>query len=182
METSERQAFRKLTCPLCKRVGVIMRILYGMPGEDFDHLHFASGGCIMEGRGMDHDVTCRKCDWSGHRNELDSLISKEMLDMSQRELLDEDGELIYYWDLTDVGLHFEIELYGTPGDAFSMDSEVQFTVPESEFAKIYKMFEIDVSTDIGDAIQEISDSGRGTQLWESLEGAINVVDKNVWMS
>jgi ATP phosphoribosyltransferase len=55
-------------------------------------------------------------------------------------------------------------------------------VPGSEFGKIYELFEIDPSTDIADAIQEISDSGRGLQLWEAFEDTIQVVDKHVWMS
>lgn len=182
MRTNEREIFRKLVCPQCHKVGVIMRILYGMPGEEFDHQHFASGGCIMQGLGLDPDVQCRICDWIGFRNQLDSLLSKESLDMSQRELLDHEGNLLYYWDVTDGGVHFEIETFATPGSQFSTDSEVQFTVPESEFPKIYAMFKIDPATDIGDAIQEISDSGQGLDLSEAFEDSIEVRNKFVWIS
>ena len=153
-----------------------------MPGEEFDHQNFGSGGCIVQGMGLDPDVTCSKCDWSGFRNELDTLISKEMLDMSQSELLDDEGEVIYYWDVTDVGVHFEIETYGIPGSEFSMDTEVQFTVPESEFVKIYELFKLDPADGIASAIQEISDTGRGLELWDALEHEIKVIDKSVWMS
>lgn len=158
------------------------RILWGMPEENFDYLHFASGGCIMQGGGLDPDVQCRECEWNGFRNELDSLLSKELLDMSQRELLDDEGEVIYYWDVADVGVHFEIEIFGDPGSEFSMDSELQFTVPKSEFPKIYAMFEIDPVNEIDDAIQEISDSGRGLELSQAFEDSIQVMDKFVWMN
>lgn len=100
----------------------------------------------------------------------------------QRELLDDEGKVIYYWDVTDKGVHFEMETHGIAGLDFDMSTEVQFTVPGSEFGKIYELFEIDPSTDIADAIQEISNSGRGLQLWEAFEDTIQVVDKHVWLS
>lgn len=179
---AEREAFRKLVCPQCHKSRVIRRILYGMPGRDFDHRNFALGGCVMWGGGLDPDVACSKCDWSGFRNELDTLISKEMLDMSQGELFDDEGEVLYYWDVTDVGVHFEIETYAIPGSEISMDTEVQFTVAESEFGKIYELFKLDPADGIASAIQKISDSGRGLELWDAFEEKIKVIDKSVWMS
>ena len=45
-------------------------ILYGMPGQDFDYIKFASGGCVvMSGQ---PDICCHECGWSGLRNDLDN--------------------------------------------------------------------------------------------------------------
>ena len=34
-------------CPSCGEVGGLKRILYGMPGQDFDHEKYLVGGCVI---------------------------------------------------------------------------------------------------------------------------------------
>lgn len=102
--------------------------------------------------------------------------------MKQQELLSVDNEVLYFWDITEKGVHFEYESAGRPGSAFSMDSEIQFTMPISEFHKVYAMFGIDTSLDIAQAIHEISNSGRGEAFYDALGTEIEVIDKFVWMN
>ena len=102
--------------------------------------------------------------------------------MKQQELLSADNEVLYFWDITEKGVHFEYESLGTPGSAFSMDSEIQFTMPISEFHKVYEMFSISTSLDIAEAIHAISGSGRGEAFYDALGTEIEVIDKFVWMN
>jgi hypothetical protein len=180
MRATEREAFRKLTCPECLKVGVIRRILWGMPGEDFDHRRFASGGCVMNGD--DPDVRCMECMWEGFRNQLDSLFEEMLMPVKQNELLNEEGEVLYYWDVTEKGVHFEFESSGVPGTAFSMDMEVQFVMPESEYLKMKEMLGIAPDVDIEDAINEISGTESAEELCDALNSTIAVVDRFVWMN
>jgi hypothetical protein len=180
MRATEREAFRKLTCPQCHKVGVIRRLLWGMPGEDFDHRRYASGGCVMEGD--DPDVRCGNCMWEGFRNQLDGLFEEMLMPMKQNELLSEEGEVLYYWDVTDKGVHFEFESSGVPGTAFSMDMEVQFVMPESEYLKMKEMFGLDPDLEIGAALDEISGTEFAEELCDDLNSTIKVVDKFVWMN
>jgi hypothetical protein len=180
MATRERVNFRKLVCPECKETGAIMRILWGMPGDDFDYRRFASGGCIVSGE--DPDVTCRKCMWEGFRNQLDSLFEETLMPMKQNVLLSEEGIELYYWDVSERGIHFEFESSGVPGTAFSMDMEVQFVVPESEFLNLKQLFGIAADVDIEDAINEISGTERAEELCDAFNSTIKVVDRSVWMN
>lgn len=102
--------------------------------------------------------------------------------MKQQELISADNEVLYFWDITEKGVHFEYESIGRPGSAFSMDSEIQFTMPISEFHKVYEMFDINTSLDIAQAILEISGSGRGEAFYDALGTEIEVIDKFVWMN
>ena len=69
MTTKRRPALRTLVCPQCQQKAVLQRILYGMPGEDFDYTRFASGGCLIEPG--QPDIACKECGWSGHRGFLE---------------------------------------------------------------------------------------------------------------
>jgi hypothetical protein len=180
MKAAKRQAFRNLACPQCHKAGVIRRLLWGMPGEDFDHRRFASGGCVMNGD--DPDVQCSECLWEGFRNQLDGLFEEMLMPVKQNELLNEAGEVLYYWDVTDKGVHFEFESSGIPGTAFSMDMEVQFVMPESEYLKMKEMFGIESDVDIEDAINEISGTEFAEELCDALNSTITVVDRFVWMN
>ena len=44
----------------------LQRIVYGMPGDDFDFDKYIVGGCVM----ADYDIGCKKCGWTGTREEL----------------------------------------------------------------------------------------------------------------
>ena len=180
MSTPERQAFRELICPECHKSGVIWRILWGMPDENFDFRRFASGGCVMQGD--DPDVRCKECLWEGFRNQLDGLFKEMLVPVKQNELLSEDGEVLYYWDATDKGVHFEFESSGVPGTAFSMDMEVQLVMPESEYSTMKAMFGIEADVDIEDAINEISGTEFAEEFCDALNSTIKVVDRFVWMN
>jgi hypothetical protein len=151
-----------------------------MPGENFDHRRFASGGCVLNGN--DPDVQCNECMWEGFRNQLDSLFEEMLLPVKQNELLNEEGEVLYYWDITEKGVHFEFESSGVPGTAFSMDMEIQFVMPESEFPKINVMFGIAADVEIEDAINEISGTEFAEELCDAFNSSIKVVDRFVWMN
>ncbi len=67
MTTKRRRSIKLLVCPQCGEKGSIRKILYGMPDpETFDFEKFAVGGCLVSG--MDPDVNCRECDWTGFRD------------------------------------------------------------------------------------------------------------------
>ena len=66
MNTKRHTRFRSLICPSCGEIGTLRKILYGMPDpETFDFEKYAVGGCCMSPDGIDPDVKCRACDWSG---------------------------------------------------------------------------------------------------------------------
>ena len=179
METRERVSFRKLVCPECSAKGSIQRILLGMPESEFDYTHFQSGGCVLQGPGLDPDVGCARCGWSGFRNDLDDQVEWR-LDMTQQELLNEEYEVLYYWDVVEKGVHFEYESYA--GADGGMDVETQFIMPVSEFPKVYELFDIDIALDISEAIHLISDSQRGEELYDALGTEIGLVDNFVFMN
>jgi hypothetical protein len=179
MKAKERVSFKKLVCPGCSAQGSIQRILNGMPEPEFDYLHFLSGGCVLQGQGLDPDVGCVFCEWVGFRNGLDDLVGWRLADMKQEELLNKEFEVLYYWDLVEKGVHFEYESYA--GTAGGMDVETQFIMPTSEFHKVYEIFDIDTALDIAQAIHLISSSERGEELYDALGTEIDVIDKFVWM-
>jgi 4-hydroxy-3-methylbut-2-en-1-yl diphosphate synthase IspG/GcpE len=67
-----RRSIKLLACPLCGQIGTLRKIIYGMPDpESFDFEKYAVGGCCMNGDGSDPDVSCRECDWSGFRDQVE---------------------------------------------------------------------------------------------------------------
>jgi hypothetical protein len=71
MSTKKRRSLAELACPMCKGIGTLRKILYGMPDpEKFDFEKYAVGGCCVSGDGRDPDVQCRECEWQGFRKEL----------------------------------------------------------------------------------------------------------------
>ena len=44
----------------------MQRIIYGMPSDDFEFDKYIVGGCVM----ADYDIGCKKCGWTGMRDEL----------------------------------------------------------------------------------------------------------------
>ena len=55
------------SCPTCGEIGGLKRILFGMPGEDFDFEKYIVGGCIVSE--VDPEVGCVNCGWEGMRGE-----------------------------------------------------------------------------------------------------------------
>ncbi len=73
MKTKRRKRISGLVCPGCSEIGMLRKIIYGMPDpESFDFEKYAVGGCCMNGDGNDPDISCRECDWEGLRDELPS--------------------------------------------------------------------------------------------------------------
>ena len=71
MTTKRRKSIRTLICPGCGEIGTLRTILYGMPDpETFDFEKYAVGGCCVSPDGIDPDVACKACGWSGFRDEL----------------------------------------------------------------------------------------------------------------
>lgn len=101
--------------------------------------------------------------------------------MPQSVLRSSSGEILYYWFVNDKGIHFQYEFYGKPEDPMPEDLEVQFTMPESEYDKVYEMFGLLDMASIEDALRHISETGRGDELAEALEKDIQVIDKFVWI-
>ena len=56
-------------CPSCGEVGGLKRILYGMPGQDFDHEKYIVGGCVISE--SDPEIGCTHCDWAGFKESLE---------------------------------------------------------------------------------------------------------------
>jgi hypothetical protein len=72
MSKTRRRALKMLICPECGQIGTLRTILYGMPDpETFDFEKYAVGGCCVSPGGIDPDVNCRACDWSGFRDALE---------------------------------------------------------------------------------------------------------------
>lgn len=67
-----RRSIKFIVCPACLQIGTLRKILYGMPDpEIFDFEKYEVGGCCVSPDGIDPDVKCRVCDWSGHRNMME---------------------------------------------------------------------------------------------------------------
>ena len=72
MTTKRRKRIDTLVCPECGEIGTLRKILYGMPDpETFDFEKYAVGGCCVSPDGIDPDVNCRACDWSGYRDGME---------------------------------------------------------------------------------------------------------------
>lgn len=56
------------SCPSCGTTGGLKRILYGMPGQDFNFAKYIVGGCVVSE--VNPEVGCVKCDWQGSCKEL----------------------------------------------------------------------------------------------------------------
>ena len=61
-----RKRLDSFKCPQCGEK-MLKKIVYGMPGEDFDFKNNFVGGC-MPGP---EDIGCKNCEWTGFRSELD---------------------------------------------------------------------------------------------------------------
>ena len=71
MTTKRYKRISNLACPACSEIGTLRKIIYGIPGSDFDFEKYAVGGCVIEP--MQPDIACRECGWRGHRDSLEDL-------------------------------------------------------------------------------------------------------------
>ena len=100
--------------------------------------------------------------------------------MSESVLRNAEGDPIYYWRTVENGIEFQFEYYERfKGEG---DFESIFTIPHSEYHKIYTKYEIDPSVPIEDAITLISDSGRGAEFKQDLLTVFEWVDSFSWLS
>ena len=100
--------------------------------------------------------------------------------MSEGVLRNAEGEPIYYWDTVENGIRFQFEYYQRfKGEG---DFESIFTIPHSEYYKIYAKYKIDPSVPIEVAITQISDSGRGAKFKQDLLTKFQWVDSFSWLS
>jgi hypothetical protein len=101
--------------------------------------------------------------------------------MGQQHIIrDAAGVPIYYWQVIDSGIRFNFEYFAEPDTIFNEDLEVIFTMPTSEFIKIYKKFGIDLKVPMPELIQYLSDTGKGEELVEELVENIKQTDRFTW--
>ncbi len=62
-KTRTRVRLSTAACPSCGAIGKLRKILYGMPGEDFDFEKYAVGGCVITEN--DPEYRCSECEWEG---------------------------------------------------------------------------------------------------------------------
>ncbi len=65
--TSKRVRLSTASCPRCGEKGSLKKILYGMPGADFDYEKYIVGGCVISD--IDPEIGCSLCGWEGLRVE-----------------------------------------------------------------------------------------------------------------
>ena len=56
------------SCPSCREKGGIKKIVFGMPGADFDFDKYIVGGCCVTEK--DPEIGCVNCGWEGLRQDL----------------------------------------------------------------------------------------------------------------
>ena len=100
--------------------------------------------------------------------------------MGEGVLKNAEGEPIYYWDTVENGIRFQFEYY----ERFNGEGDFEsiFTIPHSEYHKIYAKYKIDPSVPIEVAITQISDSGRGAKFKQDLLTGFEWVDSFSWLS
>ena len=100
--------------------------------------------------------------------------------MSEGVLKNAEGDPIYYWNTVENGIQFQFEYYERfKGEG---DFESIFTIPHSEYHKIYAKYKIDPNVPIEVAITQISDSGRGDEFKHDLLTDFQWVDSFSWLS
>ena len=62
-----RKRIDSLICPSCGEK-TLKKIVYGMPGDDFDFQKNFVGGCIP----ANEDIGCKNCEWVGMRANFDN--------------------------------------------------------------------------------------------------------------
>ena len=70
---ARRKPLKSLTCPECKEKGLFRTILWGMPDDEFDHVKYASGGCVLPSA-LPPDCRCSGCGFDGYRDVISGFI------------------------------------------------------------------------------------------------------------
>lgn len=72
MSKSRLRQIKTMSCPECGLVGTLRKIIYGMPDpETFDFEKYEVGGCCLTGDGSDPDLSCKECEWTGIRANME---------------------------------------------------------------------------------------------------------------
>ena len=66
MRKTRRKRLDSYKCPQCG-LKMLKKIVYGMPGDDFDFRNNIVGGCMPSAE----DIGCKNCEWVGFRSELE---------------------------------------------------------------------------------------------------------------
>lgn len=66
MSEKRRKRLDSHKCPQCG-LKMLKKIVYGMPGDDFDFKNSFVGECMPSAE----DIGCKNCEWVGFRSELD---------------------------------------------------------------------------------------------------------------
>lgn len=64
MKRSNILKVKKVQCPNCQTNSYLKKIMYGLPGDDFDFEKFHIGGCIPS----DATYHCERCGWENESN------------------------------------------------------------------------------------------------------------------
>ena len=92
------------------------------------------------------------------------------------EVAGESGRKRYITETEDGDLHVNWETYGRGPDSISM--ETNLIIQKSEFGFIKARFGVSDQTPIGEALLEISKTGKGDQFIDDLnEGTIKFVER-----
>jgi hypothetical protein len=63
--SSKKVRLSTASCPKCGKKGSLKKILFGMPGADFDHEKYIVGGRVISD--IDPENGCSLCGWEGLR-------------------------------------------------------------------------------------------------------------------
>ena len=66
-QSRKRVYLAESLCPSCRKRGVLKRIVYGLPGADFNFEKYIVGGCCVTDK--DPEIGCSNCGWEGLRIE-----------------------------------------------------------------------------------------------------------------
>ena len=100
--------------------------------------------------------------------------------MSQLEILGNDGKAVLYASRGGENVKLEFEYYGrSPGES---DLEVIYTIWSSQYDFIREKYSASEAQDIMKMLQFISDTGRGEEFRNDLRSGVIKSERFSWMS